>query len=166
MVNNVLQETYKTQSKRLIRSIRKRWCYNGADAEDALHDAIVKLLEKGEECYSGRLYNTAVFLRRNQIDHAKVSARLNPSTVWHMSLFHESPEEEINDEQIDTLLIEVLSRLDPKCTLSFYLRYFNEEQWESISKQVGMSVRSVQNYVNKAIGFLKENLNNDIQQSY
>ncbi len=100
----------------------------------------------------------------------QVAARLKPQHITHFSEIWidtvasplPNPEEEFLTQETKSKLTQLVHKLPDKCRKIFILSRFEQLSNKEIAKSLGISVRTVEKQVSKAIRFLRTNLSREL----
>lgn len=137
---------------------------NRQDAEDATHDAILRVLEND----TGALTNPRAYLHRsvhNRLIDAHRQSRLIDVVPLHELDEDEHPLLTDPDAQARTLQLLVslkvaLAELPVKCRQVFLWHRLEGHTQEEIAQKLGISVSMVEKYMIRAVRHLRERLHN------
>jgi RNA polymerase sigma-70 factor (ECF subfamily) len=157
-------ELYRESRESLIRVLRPR-CRTRDEAEDVLHEAVVKLFaldQPGTYSFlSSLLYRTAVNVVKNRRKQEVTYARLNPIAVKGPDEFAPPPEDALDEQQFAKRLPEALNALkddNPKWSEAFLLRTQHNLEWKEISKRMGVTTRMTEFYVARAVEYCQNHI--------
>ncbi|MCQ9616068.1 sigma-70 family RNA polymerase sigma factor [Paenalcaligenes niemegkensis] len=141
-----------------------RWGANREDAEDATHDAIVRVLEKEV----GSLVNSRAYLHRSV--HNRLIDGHRQSRVLDVVSFDEldeaehpvltDPDAQARTEELLASLKIALTDLPLKCRQVFLWHRLEGYSQKEIAEKLGISVNMVEKYMIRAIRHLRKQLQN------
>lgn len=133
-------------------------------AEEIVQQLFLKLWEKKETLQietslQAYLYKAVYFASLNYIKHLKVRKEYQQQTVFQMQ--HTNGERA--DHQVDLKLLEArfrkaLSELPEQCRTVFQLSRFDALKYREIAAQLGISEKTVENHMGKALRVLRGKL--------
>jgi RNA polymerase sigma factor (sigma-70 family) len=137
---------------------------NSADVEDVIQDAYVRVLEYSQS--SSQIDNPVAFLHRVArnlaIDHIRWRQRtariyVAPddsehirSQVQNVHSHERRADEMLEQDQALEAVLNVVSKLPPKCRDAYLLSRIEERTYREISARVGLSVSMIEKYVLRA----------------
>lgn len=154
-----------------LKNTLYKYLRNEADVEDVLQESFVKMLNAlldGTEVRhaKGFLYTIARNLALDLLRSQARKTRLFHSD--HEPLLESDYTGSLIDQAADPITVEwqaelrqniyfvvqVIEELPPKCKMSFYLIKFEEKSYSEVSQELGMSISSIEKYVQKASALL------------
>ena len=133
-------------------------------AEEIVQQLFLKIWEKKENIHietslQAYLYKSVYFQSLNYIKHLKVRNEHQKHTVFQMK---QSPAEQAG-QQLDLKLLEsrfrkALSDLPEQCRTVFQLSRFEELKYREIAEQLGISIKTVETQMGKALKLLRHEL--------
>ncbi|MBK9567431.1 MAG: sigma-70 family RNA polymerase sigma factor [Saprospiraceae bacterium] len=75
-------------------------------------------------------------------------------------LIPDLPQNNTAADELQYKINKVISNLPEKCRLVFVLSRFEEMSYSDISKELDISVKTVENHISKALKVLRENIYN------
>ena len=70
----------------------------------------------------------------------------------------ESSQQKLEEEELQALIRQSIDRLPERCRMVFVLSRYEELSYQEIADQLGISVKTVENQISKALKFLRETL--------
>ncbi|MEL6638233.1 MAG: RNA polymerase sigma-70 factor [Bacteroidota bacterium] len=70
----------------------------------------------------------------------------------------ESSQQKLEEEELQALIRQSIDRLPERCRMVFVLSRYEELSYQEIADQLGISVKTVENQISKALKFLRESL--------
>ena len=133
-------------------------------AEDTAQDAFLKIWEKRAdvrlETLKQLLYTTANNLFLNKVEHQKVA--FNFRNTLRTDRLEESPEYLLEMKEFDTKLRRAIGELDDKRRTVFLMNRIDKLTYREIADNLGITVKAVEKRMEKALAFLKKELNMNI----
>ena len=131
-------------------------------AEEMVQNVFFKLWEKKEQItvqqsVNAYLYKAVYHECLNYIKHTKVRAAHKSYT-----LHHNSEAEQTGDRttlrELEGKLDEALKKLPEQCRLVFQLSRFEELKYKEIADKLGISIKTVENQMGKALRIMRSEL--------
>ncbi|TFL11522.1 sigma-70 family RNA polymerase sigma factor [Pusillimonas caeni] len=134
------------------------------DAEDATHDAVLRMLEND----TGALANPRAYLHRSVrnrlIDRHRQSKLLDVVPLHELEEYEHplltDPDAQARTAQLLASLKEALAELPLKCRQVFLWHRLEGHTQEEIAQKLGISVNMVEKYMARAVKHLRERLRN------
>ncbi|WP_276133429.1 RNA polymerase sigma-70 factor [Polluticoccus soli] len=133
-----------------------------AMAEEAVQNVFYKLWEKKDqinikESLSAYLYRAVYHECLNMMKHSKVKDAYKAHTTYlHTDI--EKANERTSLKELETKLADALKDLPEQCRTIFQMSRFEELKYREIAEQLGLSVKTVENQMGKALRILREKL--------
>jgi RNA polymerase sigma-70 factor (ECF subfamily) len=149
----------------LLCSHAVRLVHSSEIAEDLVSELFVKL-------WTGRLYrNINTSYRAYLFKAVRFSAynyiryelgkteRMDKVTTWHDPLFNSfKPEEALLFEELTHEIDQIINQLPTQCRTVFVLSRFGNRKYKEIADELGISVKSVEAHITKALDTLRKRL--------
>jgi RNA polymerase sigma-70 factor (ECF subfamily) len=133
-------------------------------SEDVAQDAFLKIWEKREEIrpeiVKQLLYTTANNLFLNKLERQKVSFNFRSS--FKNDKLAESPEFELEMKEFDARLQRAIASLDDKKRTVFLMNRIDKLTYWQIAENLDITVKAVEKRMEKALAFLKKEINMNI----
>jgi RNA polymerase sigma factor (sigma-70 family) len=145
---------------------------NKCDADDALQDAYVRVLEVDQSV--NQICNVPAFLARTSKNIAidRVRRRQRGERIFvssdasddvrsqwlECSSPDKGPEETLLYKQLLNFVLDALSELPEKCSRAYVLSCVEERNYKEIASEVGVSVSMIEKYVARARRHLQTNV--------
>ena len=139
---------------------------DSAEAEEVVQTVFLRLWEKRGNIkittsLKAYLYKAVYHSSINQLKHKKVRMKYSEHHLYISQ--QEAPIEsrafsEEGDEELGHRLENALNRLPEKCRLVFYLSRFEELKYQEIANRLGISVKTVEAHMGKALKILRVQL--------
>jgi RNA polymerase sigma-70 factor (ECF subfamily) len=135
-------------------------CKNRPLAEDIVQSAIVGLWEKRKDIIITRSLKNYLFKTcHNQFLQHIRSKKIQFDTLdkikWDV-ISEATLEENLNDLKMEKLT-KLIDRLPPRCKEIFVKNKLEEMKYKEIALEMGISVKTVENQMSKALHFLRAN---------
>lgn len=166
LVQNVdehtFEQVFKTHYKNLVTyavTILK----DQTAAEEVVQNVFFKLWNKQQSLPPGTqvkpyLYRAVHNESLNYIKHEKVKSRYQLYAV-NIEQEHEQPaSKKIMTAELEQKIREALNELPEQCRTIFQLSRFNELKYREIAEELGISVKTVENQMGKALKILRVRL--------
>lgn len=133
-----------------------------AMAEEAVQNVFYKLWEKKDqisikESVTAYLYRAVYHECLNTMKHSKVKDAYKTHTTYlHADI--EKANERTSLKELEAKLAEALKDLPEQCRTIFQMSRFEELKYREIADQLGLSVKTVENQMGKALRILREKL--------
>lgn len=133
-----------------------------AMAEEMVQNVFYKLWEKKEqinikESVTAYLYRAVYHECLNYLKHVKVKDMYKVHTTYHQADI-ENANERTSLKELETKLAQALKDLPEQCRTIFQMSRFEELKYREIADQLGLSVKTVENQMGKALRILREKL--------
>ena len=156
-MKELFQEHYLSVCGNIQRFIRDK-----ATVEDLAQEVFIRFWEKRQQiditssvgAYLRRMaINEALgFLRRNKYQDER---ELSPEMVKDAE---DSAEEQFMHQELELRVRAAINELSPRCRAVFQLSRFEELTYKEIADRMGISVKTVENQMSKALRILRERL--------
>jgi RNA polymerase sigma factor (sigma-70 family) len=142
-------------SRQALRRYIRRLVSSRETADDIVQEAFLRTYEHADRIETPRafLFSAARNLasdthRRNRIHKTDSLGDFDVSHVVHPS---ESPEGGVLADEQSRLLKEAVERLSPQCRAAFTLRVFHDCSYKEIARRLGVSPKTVENHIARAL---------------
>ena len=171
-MNEELDATYKAvfrqcYPKLLFYAVR---LVGDEEAEDIVQDVFVELWRRKESVVIGEqilaflyrsVYTKAINLLKHQAIENNYSAAM--MEIYERKLQYYQPDHaevirKIEDQELRQEIYGAINELPDKCREVFKLRYLHEMKNKDIAENLGISLRTVEAHMYKALKFLRERL--------
>lgn len=157
----ILKSLFQLHYPSVCRSIQ-RLVRDKATTEDLAQDVFIKFWEKRKQlnitssvaAYLHRMgTNEAIsYLRRKKIFESEEVLEQNITNE------HDSAEAQLLQSELQKNVTAAINSLPPKCRAIFQLSRFEELTYREISEQLGISIKTVENQMGKALRVMRQKL--------
>lgn len=137
---------------------------DSAVSEDIVQDVFLEIWRKRDEIFINS--SIEAYLRRSCRNKTLNYIRSN-NVHWEdeSELYEQidtgfTAEQYLAADELQYKINKVISNLPEKCRLVFVLSRFEEMSYSDISKELDISVKTVENHISKALKVLRENIYN------
>ena len=140
-----------------------RFMDSGEDAEEVVQEVFVKFWEKcdtlsPDSSIKSYLYRSVHNFCLNAIKHEKVKDSYRQYMVQSMESSSENVFESENQDKLRERIIGAIDNLPPRCSEIFKLSRFEGLKYQEIADHLGISVKTVEVQMGKALKVLRETL--------
>lgn len=133
-----------------------------AQAEEIVQQVFVRLWEKDglkniRDSVASYLYRSVYNDSLNYLKHLKVRAA-HQSYVQHRGDSDNHSEEQVSYKELQRRLDTAINELPEQCRTIFQLSRFEELKYKEIADRLGISVKTVENQMGKALRVLRQKL--------
>lgn len=160
---------YKDRQKKLVRYVQ-RFLRSTAEAEDVSQEAFLRAYAAevgGATAYSEALLYTVA---RN-LALSELRKRTTRASEEYEELFHRDanqsrndPEAQVIDRDLIACVERAMSRMPPKCLEVFQMRKIDDMSHAEISAQLGISVKTIERHLTKALRICRETMDSNRHQ--
>lgn len=141
---------------------------NSNRAEDIVQDVFLNVWKKRTEInihstFKGYLLKSVTNRALNYIRDKKTPTAELTDQIMDHSL---SIEEEIYYSETEQMILEYIDKLPPRCRQIFIMNRIDQMKYKEISKELGISIKTVEHHIAKALHFMREKLAGLKQLSY
>ena len=134
-----------------------------AEAEEIVQDVFVKLWEKRgglqiETSLKAYLYRMVYNDCMNQVKHRNVVLKFQKEKTYAMKNERDNAEHRMAASQLNEKLSHALRELPEQCRTIFQLSRFEDLKYREIAVQLGISEKTVENQMGKALKILRMKL--------
>src|ERR1700756_3887701 len=138
----------------LHRYIR-RFVGSSETAKEIVQEAFLRTYRERDSVTTLRafLFSTARNLAANEYRHRRITERgtMGDFGDSRVKAEHESLETELLRDERNRLIQEAIDRLPPQCRAAFTLRVFHECSYKEVAERLGISVKTVEKHISRAI---------------
>lgn len=133
---------------------------NSALADEIVQDVFLKILEKREKVtihtsLKAYLYRSVYNECMNYFKHHKVKQKYQTHTIHEMDKHTEHPFDKLQYREFEQRLQKSINDLPEQCRTVFQLSRFEELKYAEIATQLGISIKTVDNQMGKALKRLR-----------
>ncbi len=160
LIHDLFQLHYAGLCRFAYRCVRSR-----AVAEELVQDVFLKVWKQEQAGQSGRVTKGYLYqaVRNHALDHLRhkrveeawaTRVRLEPEAAEHK----DSPDVVLQSEDLAQAVREAVERLPERCRLVFLLRREQHLSYDEIAETLGISIKTVENQMGRALRHLKARL--------
>jgi RNA polymerase sigma-70 factor (ECF subfamily) len=132
-------------------------------AEEMVHLVFLKIMERNEpltihSSLKAYLYRSVNNECLNYIKHQKVKRAFETRTVKDMPIKTETPLAKLQYQELEQRLENAINRLPEQCRTIFQLSRFEDLKYAEIAGQLGLSVKTVETQMSRALKKLRAGL--------
>lgn len=136
---------------------------NATLAEEMIHQVFLKILERNEPVtihtsLKAYLYRSVHNECLNHLKHQKVKQAWQADAVNNMKAPTENSSGKLQYQELEQRLRKAINELPEQCRTIFQLSRFEELKYAEIATQLGLSVKTVENQMSKALKRLRTKL--------
>lgn len=129
-------------------------------AEEMVQGMFLKFWEKREllniqSSIKAYLYRSVYNDSMNYLKHQKIQTKYQDFTMHSMNTSHEPASAKLELSQLEMKLKEALNELPEHCRTIFQMSRFEELKYREIATQLGLSIKTVENQMGKALKILR-----------
>lgn len=129
-------------------------------AEEMVQNVFLKIWDKRERLpadatVSSYLYKAVYHESLNWLRHEKVKMAHQNYTLYSMKNETENAAERIKIKQLEQHLQQALNELPQQCRTIFQMSRFEELRYREIATELGISIKTVENQMGKALRLLR-----------
>lgn len=166
----IIQEGSETAFEMLFRGLYNPLCryaysfLNDRDeSEEVVQAAFINLwdkrsaieIERSAKAYLYRMVRNSCL---NSIKHERVRQKHIAHEMMVIEQVHEETAQVINANELEERIYEALKALPEQCRIVFQLSRFEELKYAEIAGQLGISIKTVENQIGKALKIMREQL--------
>jgi RNA polymerase sigma-70 factor (family 1) len=149
----------------LLCSHAVRLVHSSEIAEDLVSELFAKLWTGGlyrniNTSYRAYLFKAVRFSAYNYVRYEMgKTEKMDKVTAWHDPLFCSfKPEETLLFDELSHEIDQIISQLPTQCRTVFILSRFGNRKYKEIADKLGISVKSVEAHITKALDLLRKRL--------
>ncbi len=156
---SVFERVFKEYFKRL-HAYAYTFLKDEPMAEEIVQNVFCRIWEKKDQLNSSGslkayLYRAVHNESLNYLKHHKVKAEYEQYYTDRMSNGYEHTEKKIMVAELEKHIGKALSELPPRCRIIFQLSRFEQLKYQQIADHMGISVKTVENQMGKALKLLR-----------
>lgn len=129
-------------------------------AEEVVQSMFLRLWEKRDllevqTSVKAYLYKCVYNDSLNLLKHEHVKSKYQDFTVHTMNTHHEAASNKVELSELQTALKLALEALPEQCRIIFQMSRFEELKYKEIAERLGISVKTVENQMGKALKILR-----------
>lgn len=129
-------------------------------AEEMVQGMFLKFWEKREllniqSSIKAYLYRSVYNDSMNYLKHQKIQTKYQDFIMHNMDTSHEPASAKLELSQLEMKLKEALNELPEHCRTIFQMSRFEELKYREIAAQLGLSIKTVENQMGKALKILR-----------
>ena len=133
------------------------------EAEEMVQSAFLNVWEKHDTLeihtsVKSYLYRAVHNSCLNRVKHYKVRKTYGDSVKNQTELLHDDASQDLIGSELDAIVANAIDSLPDQCRLVFKLSRFENLTYAEIAEQLGISVKTVENHMVKALKVLREKL--------
>ncbi|HOZ13572.1 MAG TPA: RNA polymerase sigma-70 factor [Tenuifilaceae bacterium] len=158
----VFETIFKTYYERLCNYANT--ILNDMDeAEEMVQGAFLTVWEKHDTLeihtsVKSYLYRAVHNSCLNRVKHYKVRKTYGDAVKNQTELLHDDASQDLIGSELDAIVANAIDSLPDQCKLVFKLSRFENLTYAEIAEQLGISVKTVENHMVKALKVLREKL--------
>jgi len=132
-------------------------------AEEVVQSMFLKLWEKRslldvQTSVKAYLYKCVYHDSLNLLKHEQVKSKYEDFTVRTMNIYHEAASNKVELSELQMELKLAMEALPAQCRMIFQMSRFEELKYKEIAERLGISVKTVENQMGKALRILRVKL--------
>jgi RNA polymerase sigma-19 factor, ECF subfamily len=156
------EQVFKTHFKRL-HAYAFTILRDEVEAEEMVQQVFFKLWERNETLslsgsVSAYLYRAVHNESLNYIKHQKVRSNHQLHVAYSMKKEVEHPAKKVMAGELEKKIHSALNELPEQCRTIFQMSRFDELKYREIADKLGISIKTVENQMGKALKLLREKL--------
>lgn len=129
-------------------------------AEEIVQNLFMKLWQKRELIHArtsvkAYLYKCVHNDCLNHIKHVKIQEKYQEHTLFTMDQHSTSASQKVELSELESRLAQALRELPEQCRAIFQMSRFEELKYKEIAEQLGISIKTVENQMGKALRLLR-----------
>lgn len=143
------------ESRQSLLSYIRRFVRSSETAKEIVQEAFLRTYRQGDSVTTLRafLFSTARNLAANEYRHQKTIERASEIDLedYGAQVECESLESGLIRDERNRLVQEAIDRLPPQCRAAFTLRIFHECSYKEVAQRLGISVKTVEKHIARAM---------------
>lgn len=146
-----------------LHSYAMRFMDTPEEAEEAIQEVFVKFWEKCEDLapdssIKSYLYRSVHNTCLNTLKHQKVKDNYKQYVIHYLEKSQELSTEDFQDEELTQRIYKAIDDLPARCSEIFKLSRFEGLKYQEIADHLGISIKTVEVQMGKALRTLRESL--------
>jgi RNA polymerase sigma-70 factor (ECF subfamily) len=136
---------------------------DGDTAKDIVHAVFISIWEKAESIQLDRPLKSYLYtaVHNRCLNHIRDHSRFHAEDAGDVDYINElsaSDHDRIEEQETESRILEAINKLPERCAEIFRLSRFEELKYSEIAERLGISVKTVENQMIKALKILREEL--------
>lgn len=152
---------FESHNRALLRFLACR-LQSAQEAKEVAQEAYVRMLQldapNGISYLRAFLFKTAANLAADRLKSAARRGRVDRLEFFDETECEPSPEQGVSAEQQIDAILKACDELPPRCRYAFVMHRFHGHSISEVAGMMGLSVRMVQLYVERALVFCRDRL--------
>ena len=132
-------------------------------AEEMVQNVFLKLWEKRDDLnvevsVKAYLYKMVHNACLNHFKHTKTKAKYEDYATYSLPSEEESAAKKLELKELEARISEALNELPQQCRIIFQMSRFEELKYKEIAEQLGLSIKTVENQMGKALRIMRTQL--------
>ncbi|WP_170148109.1 RNA polymerase sigma-70 factor [Marinoscillum furvescens] len=146
-----------------LHSYAQRFLDTSEDAEEAIQEVFVKFWEKCEDLapdssIKSYLYRSVHNTCLNTLKHQKVKDSYRQYVIHYLEHSQEMHTEQLPNDEVSKRIYSAIDDLPARCSEIFKLSRYEGLKYQEIADHLGISIKTVEVQMGKALRTLRENL--------
>lgn len=133
------------------------------DAEEVVQSIFLKFWEQREEIeisvsLKSYLYRAVHNTCLNRLKHLKIQETYRQYVGDYLENTHDSATDILDKVELESRIADALEKLPEQCRLIFKMSRFEELKYQEIADRLGLSIKTVENQIGKALKIMRTEL--------
>ncbi|MEA5459288.1 RNA polymerase sigma-70 factor [Arcicella sp. LKC2W] len=133
------------------------------DAEEVVQSIFLKFWEQREEIeinvsLKSYLYRAVHNTCLNRLKHLKIQETYRQYVGDYLENTHDSATDILDKVELESRIANALEKLPEQCRLIFKMSRFEELKYQEIADRLGLSIKTVENQIGKALKIMRTEL--------
>jgi RNA polymerase sigma-70 factor (ECF subfamily) len=167
---SAIRQGHESAFEQMFRTYYERLCHyansllkDEDEAEEMVQTVFLSIWEKRSELeitlsLKAYLYRAVHNHCLNKIKHYQVRETHREYSLYYQPQGYEAVTETIYGTELEERIEEAVSRLPEQCQLVFRLSRFEELKYQEIADRLGLSIKTIENQIGKALRILRSEL--------
>ncbi len=153
------EQLFKNYFKPLVNFANK-FLRNIDDSKEIVHDVFVKLWEKRDTLDSEKSIKSYIYTAVNNrcLNFIRNNKKFSDTVELENKDSNLSATQNIEELEIQAIITKTLENLSPKVRKVFMLSRYENLKYAEIAETIGISVKTVESHISKALKELRKNL--------